>query len=320
MPSTKPVKKHALLVLINSLLLSTQVFASTVFEPTYFPPGFIGGEAHLTYDRQAWATLLPTRARTDIHGIPIEGSEGPTSDTKGNRFLYPQLFLDHNSPTAIKRSELASEARIANGTADPEAVAQWRIYNQDEWVPLDQPPGGFTMQVDDLRAGVWWPEKSGWVPSSYNPYPGEETPLTIGLGGSLRLHSDFIAPGASLWFASLDIRLQQDRMTQEYKWYIGSSGGVAPGSIFELINPVFGVDPTTGYTTLSADYKWGASQWSNFFHFNAYPGDITEKVLGHISMNVGAETAPVPVPAAVWLFGSALAGWLGFKRRTAVLA
>jgi hypothetical protein len=304
--------KFTIFFYLIAITISPQVWPDSY--QAILPAGMITGEAHMTYNQEAWATMVPEWTRTDIHGTPIEGTSAPTSDTDGNRFFYPQLFLDHNSPTAIKRSNLASEELIANGTADPEAVAQWRIYDPAQQVPLAQPQGGFTMQVDDLNPGVWWQEKSGWVPSNYNPTPQAGIPLQIGLGGSFRLASDFIAPGSSLWWQSLDIREQLVYIDSigdyGYKWYIGSSGySPGSGSIFELINPVFGVD-TNGYTTLSADYKWGDSQWSNFFHFSSDPA-ISDKVLGHISMNVSA----VPVPAAVWLFGSALFGLVGFKRR-----
>jgi hypothetical protein len=52
---------------------------------------------------------------------------------------------------------------------------------------------------------------------------------------------------------------------------------------------------------------------------NDTPGTITNLGRFALDSNTGVLTfgsaAPVPVPAAAWLFGSALAGLLGFGRR-----
>lgn len=292
-------------------------------------PGMVDGTAYLTYDQAAWATMKALSPRLDMKGLPIGVSEAEpgghleqTSDTFGNRFLYPQLFRSHDESASIKLSMLASDKKIADGTADPEAVAQWRLFDPAQRVPTAQPVGGWAMPIDSFKQGldsldyvssmpeVWG---SGYNPSNYNPEPGASPTLSISLGGSMRVASDFISPGGSIWFAGLDVRLDS-WATGEPKWYIGSNAyALSSGSIFELINPVFGVNEL-GLMTLEADYKWGDSAWSTFLQFVGNP-EIDSKVLGHISFNPAASTAPVPLPSAVWLFGSALLGLIGVKRR-----
>lgn len=286
--------------------LFAPAFAHATEVPYY---GLIGGTAKLTYDLNAWSTMRSSSYRTDIHGVPIDGSEAPTSNTFGNRYLYPQLFEGIDVSPHKQLSATASDEAIANHTADPLAVAQWRLDNPADRVPVAQPAGGWEMPVDTWGVGVPYNWAPGFQGSGVS-LPGDGIYNTvISLGGSLRVTSDFIAPGGTLWWSNLT--LENDSYTG--KWYIGSQGySLAVGTIFELIDPKIGTDPLTGAMSLDADYKWGdLSTWSNFFSFAGTPEANT--VLGHISMNVSA----VPVPAAVWLFGTGLFGLVGYQRRKA---
>ena len=280
------------------------------------PDGEVFGRAFITFNQPALATVFNAYPRTDTKGLPITDPQ-PTSNTSGNRFLYVDSFINSNQDTTIKNSILASDTLIARGTADPIAVQQWRVFDQSQSVPLTQPQGGFEMPVDSLKSGVdWGGTNYGWTASNINPDPNARVPLMISLGGSFRLHSDFVAPTGALWFNNLTLQ------TDSYfpgTWFIGDASGQGVGSIFELVDPVIGVSPLTGRMTMEADFKWGNSDWSGFFRFGA---DQSEKIMGHISLNpdVDPTIASVPVPASIWLFGSALAGLLGFKRRIALLA
>ncbi|MEQ1638215.1 MAG: hypothetical protein ABL903_16165 [Methylococcales bacterium] len=87
----------------------------------------------------------------------------------------------------------------------------------------------------------------------------------------------------------------------------------------------------SGNLTLSGNLIWGdganavtvigtgvggvpnLSPWANFMRV---PANERNTVIGHLELNVSA----VPVPGAVWLFGSALAGLVGYRRKKAVLA
>jgi len=46
-----------------------------------------------------------------------------------------------------------------------------------------------------------------------------------------------------------------------------------------------------------------------------YNNDDFNSSFDGVAANTFADTAPIPVPAAVWLFGSALAGFFGFRRK-----
>ncbi len=336
--------------LFNSLSIAGALLAPAMAQAAI--PGTLGGTAYMTYDQAAWATMVESYVPLDISGNPVGDTPVSTEDSFGKRFYYPQKFMGAEfSPASIKGSGLASEALIANGTADPIAVEQWRIYDPAQRVPLPQPVGGFAMPVDPIGSGIDPSWGVGHKDSySYNPDDESTFPADglatgyaakgdiydlISLGGTFRLASDLVSPGGSLWWSNMTIEGMDDQSTEfsgTEKWYIGSRGTrEASHTTFELVNPVFGVDPTTGLTTLEADYKWGDSTLSQFFGlyiqdkldengnyvFDENGGLIQElnptgqKILGHISLN----PTVVPVPASMWLFGSALLGFLGTHHR-----
>jgi hypothetical protein len=346
-PCLKTLRLTAPLVAITGTLLTPVLTHAAI-------PGKLGGTAYMTYNQAAWATMVESYIPLDISGNPVGDTPVNTEDSFGKRFYYPQKFMGPEfSPASIKPSGFASEARIANGTADPIAVEQWRLFDPAQRVPLLQPTGGFAMPVDTLTSGIDPSWGTGHKESySYNPDDESTFPTTgfisgllgsgdtfdlISLGGTFRLASDLVSPGGSLWWGNMTIEGVDDQNTDfrgAEKWYIGSRGnGQASHTTFELINPVFGVDPETGLTTLEADYKWGDSNLSQFFGlyvqdkldengnfvFDENGNTISEfnptgqKILGHISLNPAA----VPVPGAVWLFGSGLVGLLGSRYRRA---
>ncbi|WGS87053.1 hypothetical protein [Methylomonas sp. UP202] len=304
-------------------VVAALMLAATFPAQADLPNGTIGGMAYFSYDQAAWATMRSSAMRSDVHGINLKTTPDPTSNTDGNRFFYPQQFLDYRKAVPNTYSTMASDEKIVNGTADPEAVKQWRIFDLAQRVPLAQPEGGFAMPVDTLDPGlpVDWGE--GLSQSRYyeNPidFGNEHIRTVIGLGGSLRMGSDFFGQSGSLWFSGLELREESNSANDidTYRWFIAGTHPQAPATIFELINPVIGVD-AQGQMTLEADYKWGTSAWGLFFQFR--DTELQDKVLGHISINpnrVGAPVSSIPLPGAVWLFGSALLGLIGVKRRTA---
>jgi len=58
-----------------------------------------------------------------------------------------------------------------------------------------------------------------------------------------------------------------------------------------------------------------SGNWRNRFCSGTATDDTACEAYHLSSINVSPATSPVPVPAAVWLFGSALAGLIGFSRR-----
>jgi len=75
-------------------------------------------------------------------------------------------------------------------------------------------------------------------------------------------------------------------------------GGISL-AVFHGLDPVLGTDPDTGDAMI-------------LDRFDILPGTF-QLTATELRYTVGS--APVPVPAAVWLFGSALAGLLSFARR-----
>lgn len=316
-PNSNTLKLKNRIPLLSLFILAAPPLAAPVnaFE---LPAGNIGGVSYVKFNENALATMFDQSMRTSNNGVPY-GELLPTSNTPGNRFLYVDRFIDSYHDTTIKYSGLASDSRIANGNADPIAVEQWRVFDPSQSVPLTQPRGGYQLPIDSLAAGIDFGAGTyGWTASNYDPNPNLDpssgVPLQISLGGSFRLHSDFQAPGGTLWFNNLGIQYSPSSYDYTPKWYVANLAGQGVGSIFELINPVFGVNSDTGLFTLEADFKWGDSQWSNFFR--VFGTEVSEKVMGHLSVNPSIDPTVVPVPAAVWLFGSALLGLMGYKRRS----
>ena len=108
-------------------------------------------------------------------------------------------------------------------------------------------------------------------------------------------------------------------------WQDPASGSTPP-SLAAALNGTF--TPTAaGSSTLGLSLpKYTMS--GSFLHYlfvdvlpvNQTPGDFTSPVIGFTINDVLAKdvltlTAPVPVPGAIWLFGTVLAGFLGFSRR-----
>ena len=55
--------------------------------------------------------------------------------------------------------------------------------------------------------------------------------------------------------------------------------------------------------------------WLNFGYFEAANTNNNNGAVGIDNIKITANVAPVPVPAAVWLFGSALMGFVGLQKR-----
>lgn len=287
------------------------------FDPSHQLPG---GRAYLTFNQAALATLAPSFGRIDDHGQPIDyGTTWPTANANGQRLLYVKQFLDTSVYPGLKDSSLASDLAIANGTADPEAVAQWRLLTPEDRMPILSPEGGWDMPVDPWSKNVTQDFLNlGYTPSAYDPDPNSTNPVFISLGGNLQFASDFVSPSGSIWIRGLGISLEQeyldpanpDKVLQN-KWYlVSNSDALNPGvgKWFELKNPVFGSNED-GLLTLDSDIMLGNAGMGQLIHL---AGDT--KTLGHITLNLPNTASVVPVPAAAWLFGSGLLGLIGFRR------
>jgi hypothetical protein len=77
----------------------------------------------------------------------------------------------------------------------------------------------------------------------------------------------------------------------------------------------------TGMSVTTATESLGSLLAPGSFNFNATPGDYFVSFFGFADLSApqlgqyGIEISQVPVPAAVWLFGSGLIGLVGVARR-----
>lgn len=113
-----------------------------------------------------------------------------------------------------------------------------------------------------------------------------------------------------------------DTSTASYNHH-GAWNNPAAGKPFTLDNPfaTVGLD-NIGYSnnvTASEDFSFIAQAGQVYtLYLGGYNFSKWNTGLDNYLMNV--TTSPVPVPGAVWLFGSAIAGMVGFGRRKAVAA
>jgi len=122
---------------------------------------------------------------------------------------------------------------------------------------------------------------------------------SIGLSGALRLN------GPSGILTPFDFDLYKSGVD----WVIGSNGaGFPPANVFSLVNVVETLN-VNNELELSGDLKWSGAGLSYAGAF----GFDTNTVIGSFSLAPSA----VPVPAAVWMFGSGLLGLVAARRKKA---
>lgn len=249
---SKAMKRHFQLIMLG---LASLFMGNATTSAALLPNTTANGTAYMTYDRAAWATIAPDAYYTDISGNPT-GAFGPTSDSDGARWIFLQRF----EGTSWVNAHYPSDYLVPLPSN----------------VPLLQPLGGFALPVNTYGINSF---AAGHKITAYNSTtnPGGY----IGLGGSFRVTSDFNEPGASVWWEHLAIVQDQTDLI----WRIVATTGPGQGSIFELTN--VNTETVGSHLHLSADYKWGNTDWLQFLQdVNGHVD--TDAILGHI------EIVPVP--------------------------
>jgi hypothetical protein len=240
----KNLIKKTLFAAIGGLL-------ATHLSATVLPNTTANGVVYLTYDRAAWATVAPSEEYYDIHGNDL-GTNGPTADAAGQRWMFPDRFEGTNWVAAAFPNDYL--------TPLPD-------------YPLVQPAGGFGLPVNSYGSNSF---AANHKITSYNST--SNTNGYIGLGGSFRATSDFNEPGSSVWWEHLALR--QDPADGVWKLY--ATSGPGQGSIFELTNVI--TETINGNLHLSADYIFGNSDWYQFFQGATYATLNQNAILGHIEL------------------------------------
>jgi hypothetical protein len=126
----------------------------------------------------------------------------------------------------------------------------------------------------------------------------------IGLSGGMRLRD----PGLSTYLAPYDLSVKKIAGTWNIQTFDAQFNYA---SIFALSNVSESLNGN-GELQLSGDLSWasGGFTWASLLGAN------TSTVIGSFNLAPSA----VPVPAAVWLFGSGLLGLLGAARRKTAVA
>jgi hypothetical protein len=117
-----------------------------------------------------------------------------------------------------------------------------------------------------------------------------------------------------------------DTTTGDYSHHGGWNNAAVPET---TSNPWYAAGVGSGMTYLTHDATVDAI---NFLEFFAEAGQVYTVALGgngvgawnknaaEYAMSITAVASPVPVPAAIWLFGSAMAGLLGINKRSKLKA
>ena len=233
------------------------------------------GSVAFTYDRAAWATVAPHEAYTTISGNPT-GLSGPTADIAGQRWMYPDRFEGTSwVAAAYPASYLTGPTAPLASTLIPMLV---NTYGTNSFAA--------NHKITDYN-------------STSNPFG------YIGLGGSLRATSDFNQPGASVWWEHLALR----KDSADNVWKIYATTGAGAGSVFELFNVT--EETVNGNLHLTADYKFGDTDWYQFFQSSTAASINPNMTLGHI------ELSPAPEPSRALLACAGLMTLLLRRKRVA---
>lgn len=259
----------ATLLCVYAMLVSIPASAAVLANTT------ANGTAYFSYDRAAWATVVPNEAYTTISGTPT-GLSGPTADIAGQRWMYPDRF---------------------EGTS---------------WVAAAYPSSYLTGPTQPLASTLIPMLVNSYGTNSFaanhkiTNYNSTSNPFGyIGLGGSLRATSDFNQPGASVWWEHLALR----KDSADNVWKIYATTGAGAGSIFELFNVT--EETVNGNLHLTGDYKFGNTDWYQFFQSSTAATIDPNMALGHIDLT------PAPEPSRALLAAASMMALL-FRRKRAI--
>jgi hypothetical protein len=239
-----------------------------------------GGTLTMNLDRAAWAS---TNGGT-YYAAAYNGTDQPAPG------MYLEEFLD-------------------NAHFGPLLPNQWNAYNLV--------PGLGEIPSTGLQYGVNGPSVTNGVghhnqPTTFSFDPANPAGTAsgaIGLDGTMKFRGNFQSfPGQSMFL------LGEFSLFHDVSHAVdGASGWVIKGNItpampvFDLLNVATALNGNLW--TLAGDLRLTPEVANSFFD-----AEIDgPKILGNVSLQV-TTTAPVPLPAAVWLFGGALS-WLGLAAR-----
>lgn len=243
------------------------------------PVSVNGGTLTMDLYRDAWALINL--------GTPSVGLYDGTSLPKPG--LYLEEFYDQSQSASL--NYINSSFHLIPGLAEIPATGLQFAVNGSSVTNLgghhDQPTN-FNFDTADL---------TGTAAGS------------IGLGGVLRTRGNF--GGGLFVLGEFDLKYDASRIGT----VPDASGWVLTNHVSNIVVPAFDLINATSSVganslTLSGDLRATPDLASSFFNVDG--GDGT-RTLGTITL----QATTVPVPAAVWLFGSALAGLGVIRRRKA---
>lgn len=288
--------------------------------------GAASAEAHVMYN----TFLSAGGASTDGWTRTFDGSDADTiatgPESQGNKgTLVPWLGTSGGGlPFGYQGSAHLNWAAAIhhNGTLEVSAAA----------AAADPDHIGAVVELD-TGAGAW---KDASVDSNGNPAPtGWKHQTEMGLIKSdistlVRINLETVgptlttggAPGQANDNFGVTIFTGMDTTTANYSHHGGWNNASKPEN---TSNPFYATGVGSGMTYLMHDATVDAANYIEFFATagQVYTVAFGGNGVGHWRENISGykmTISAVPVPGAVWLFGSAIAGMVGFGRRKAAVA
>lgn len=242
-----------------------------------------GGSMTMNLDRQVWGSLNFGTTGPDL----FEPGQYPTYDPG----MYLEEFFDQATAAVVPGSERNTYHVVPGYGEIPSTGLQYGVNGASvtNLAGNHTQPTQFTFDTAD---------------------PAGTASGAVGFGGLMRFRGTWAAPNyASSYFSFGEFTLEHHpalAVNGASGWSLWNHVSFRTHS-FDLLNVTTAVGPDDSLT-LSGDLRFSPGTSSAFF-----ASEDADKLLGNVTIQLTA----VPLPAAVWLFGSALAGIGVLGRRRA---
>jgi len=161
-----------------------------------------------------------------------------------------------------------------------------------------------------------WANANDWAASlSINGVSGWRLANTVDVGNDGYTYTNF--------YQGVDFGYNITAASELSNMFYSVLGGVGYYDTSGNIQSVYGISNTSPFSNLQSNGYWSATEYAPYAASNAWYFDMASGGQNYIPMDVSSyawavqsgDVGAVPVPAAVWLFGSGLVGLIGLARR-----
>jgi len=318
---------------VQKLVLSISMIAGVaLLLPATADAATAKGSVNLSLDQAALASLTGTwnnsmpvdryNSATGTHTMAYVPGTQTSSDTDDHRYFFVQHVWNASPGSTTGSDTFAYGNPYSNttpNTGTPGNTAVLPVYVPDTYnangtvKTWKVDPNGSTstalngsyrpVDVSNLNLSI----NNGTLPAGNiaTTYDSNTNPTgAIGFAGTMKIVSDIRFPNGSVALGQFSLsKVGSD-------WFVfddftnNSSNPLAHNSLFKLTN--VSEDLSGASLALSGDLVFNGTAWGSSLGLDNLSMDV---VVGRLSI------APVPVPPAVWLFGSGLISFLGLNGR-----